>query len=407
VSPAAARIAEVRTLRHPEQPNLLWVELVDSDGVAGLGETFSLADAVESYIHEGAADYLLGEDPRDIVRHWTSLQRQRGRSGTGTEARGASAIDIALWDLLGHRTGLPLYQLLGGRHRPDIRVYNTCGGPNYVRERAVAGRQYTGEFVRDRYDDLWAFKHDPQGLAKDLLDEGITAMKIWPFDDIAVETGGLSITGDQLRAGFEPIARIREAYGERMDIALELHGRWSLPAAVKIVRVADEFDLMWVEDPVRLDNLDALQVVCASTRTPVLVGETLGGRFQYLELLRRTDVSIVMSDPCWTGGVSEIRRIADLTAVYQRGFTPHDCTGPVGLAVGTHAAVYAETGTIQEMVRAFRYGWYGELATGHPRVEQGRIAPAERPGHGITLRHRDVADPPWRVRTSATAGGGA
>ena len=369
----------------------------------GLGETLSLGDSVVAYIHEGASPYLLGQDPSDITRHWSSLHRQRGRSGIGSEARDASAIDIALWDLLSSQLQVPLYQMLGGRSRASIDVYNTCGGPNYVRAPAVAGRQYTGTFEHDRYDDLWAFKNEPEQLAADLLSEGIDAMKIWPFDDIAVETGGLRVSTQQLVQGLEPLRRIREAVGDRMDIALELHRRWSLPAAAAIVRAAEEYAPMWIEDPVRADNLEALAELCRRSGVAILVGETLGSRFAYLDLSQRTGVIIVMSDPVWTGGVTEIRRIADLVAAHQRGFTPHDCTGPVGLVVGTHVSLYVETTIYQEFVRAFRYGWYEDVAVGLPVIDQGSIRPADAAGHGVALI-RDDAAREWAVKTSTNGG---
>jgi L-alanine-DL-glutamate epimerase-like enolase superfamily enzyme len=397
------RLRRITTLQHERWPNLVWVEVEDEDGATGLGETFSLAESVAAYIHEGAAPYLLGQVGADRARHWTTLHRQRGRSGIGSETRGAAALDIALWDLAARRANLPLFEMLGGRSRDQIRVYNTCAGPDYVRAPAVAGRLYTGEFQRDRYDDLWAFKNEPEKLAESLLKQDIRAMKIWPFDEIAVETGGLLIGADQLTQGLEPIRRIRAAVGMQMDVALEMHLRWSIPAAIKIARAAEEFQPMWMEDVIRLDNLTALDQLCTSTTIPILTGESLGGRFAYHDVLERTHVSIIMSDPVWTGGPSEIRRIADLTATYQRAFTPHDCTGPIGLAVGTHVALYAETAIFQEIVRAFLYGWYEEVAEGLPTVERGYIQPARRPGHGVTLRTDGPARDGWHERTSRKA----
>jgi L-alanine-DL-glutamate epimerase-like enolase superfamily enzyme len=290
--------------------------------------------------------------------------------------------------------------MLGGRARDRIRVYNTCGGPDYVRAPAVAGRLYTGDFTHDKYDDLWAFQHQPEKLAESLLAEGIRAMKIWPFDEIAVETEGLSITAAQLAKGLDPIRRIRAATGTAMDVALELHGRWHLSAAIRIARAAEDFQPMWLEDAIRLENLAALDQLCSSTSIPVLTGETLGSRFAYRDVLERTGVSIIMSDPCWTGGVSEIRRIADLTAAFQRAFTPHDCSGPVGLAVGTHVSLYAETAIMQEFVRAFRYGWYEEVADGLPAISDGYVAPAPGPGHGVRLRMNGPGRDGWQQRTS-------
>lgn len=391
-------IVRISTRQNTKYPNLLWVEIEDSAGNVGLGETFSLADSVREYIHEGAAPYLLGKASGDIIGHWTALFRQRGRSGIGSETRGAAAADIALWDLLGHRTGLPLWQLLGGRSREAIRVYNTCGGPNYVRSAAVAGIQYTGDYIGDEYDDLWGFQNEPERVAESLLSQGIKAMKIWPLDDVSVTNQGLYISAAEMREGLAPLRRIKEAFGDEMQVALEMHARWSLPAAVKIAKAAAEYDPMWIEDPVRLDNLRAIDEVCQAVDVPVLVGETQGARFAYREILERTGVSIIMSDPVWTGGVTEIRRIADLTATFQRGFTPHDCTGPIGLAAGTHVALYAETGIYQEFVRSFYHGWYAEITDGLPEITDGYIRARDLPGHGITLKPDVLSGPEWSVR---------
>jgi galactonate dehydratase len=393
-------IVRVTTLRHEAWPNLVWVEIEDSDANVGLGETFSLAEAVVGYIHEGVAPYLLGEIASDRSRHWQTLYRHRGRGGIGTEARGASAIDIALWDLAGRRAGQPLYEMLGGRSRHKIRAYNTCAGPNYVKGPAVAGRLYTGDFAGDQFDDLQAFKERPEELAESLLNMGISAMKIWPLDEIAESTQGLHISPAQMREGIEPIRRIKAAFGEQMDIALELHLRWHLRPALEIARATEEFGLMWIEDAFRVEDLDSLDRLCRATSTPILTGEQLGGRWSYKEVLQRTGVGIIMSDPVWTGGVSEIRKVADLTAAFQRSFTPHDCTGPVGLAVGTHVSLYAETAIYQELVRAFRYGWYERVADGLPVVTDGFIAPpGDRPGHGVTLK-RSASDQGWTERTA-------
>jgi galactonate dehydratase len=394
-------IARITTIQIESRPNLVWVEIETQDGLIGVGETFSLADAVAAYIHEGVAPYLIGEDASAIQRHWTALFRQRGRSGIGVETRGASAIDIALWDILGKRTGLPLYQLLGGASRDQVRVYNTCGGPDYVREPAVPGRLYTGVIESARgFEDLWAFQHAPEELAADLLAMGITGMKIWPFDEIAQETGGHYITDEQLTRGLGSLARIRESLGLRIDVALEMHGSWNPAPAVKIAKAVEQYQPMWIEDPIRLDNIGALSEFCRSTSVPILVGETLGSRFPYREILERTEVAIVMTDPCWVGGITEARRVADLASLYQKPFTPHDCAGPVNLAVDAHLSAHADTAFIQEVVRAFYYGWYAEVAEGLPELAGGMMEAATRPGHGVTLKAEIVETPGARVRTS-------
>jgi len=129
------RVVGVETIRLGEFPNLLFVEIATDEGIVGLGETFFGARAVEAYIHESAAPQLLGQDPLAIEAHSAALGGYVGYGSTGAEQRGASAVDIALWDILGQAAGQPLYQLLGGATRDRVPIYNTCAGYRYVRER--------------------------------------------------------------------------------------------------------------------------------------------------------------------------------------------------------------------------------------------------------------------------------
>jgi L-alanine-DL-glutamate epimerase-like enolase superfamily enzyme len=384
---SATSIIRISTITPRRFPNLIFVEIETADGLVGLGETFFGAAAVAAYVHETAGPYLLGQDARDIPRHWGALYRYWGRSGIGAEARGASAIDIALWDLAGKRTGLPLYQLLGGAARDDIQAYNTCAGPEYGRSRGVPGDKLFGTAVRGRqFEDLWSFQHEPEALADSLLAMGFRGMKIWPFDEIADETGGTWIGPHQMDQGLEPFRRIRDACGRQIEVALELHGRWSLPAAMKIARAVDPYEPMWIEDPVRMDNIDILRDFVRSTRIPTVASENLGSPFPFRDLLERAGVGIIMADPSWVGGVTAARKVADLAALYLRPFTPHDCSGPVTLAVGVHLCLHAENALAQEMVRAYYYGWYEELVVGQPAFAAGRLRPADAPGHGVAIR---------------------
>ncbi len=395
-------IARVSTLVADRYPNLVFVEIETADGLIGLGETYFGAQAVTGYIHETAAPYLLGQDARDIPRHWAALYRYWGRSGIGAEARGASAIDIALWDLAGKRRGQPMWESLGGAARPDIAAYNTCGGPEYGRAQAVPGDRLFGKVTPGRqYEDLRAFQHEPEALADSLLEMGFRVMKIWPFDELAVETGGTWIHPRDIDKGLEPLRRIRDSHGDRIEVALELHGRWSLPAAVQIARAAEAYRPMWIEDPIPMDNIDVLAEFVRSTTIPTVASENLGSPFPYRELLEKAGVGIIMTDPSWVGGVTVARKVADFAAIYLRPFMPHDCTGPVTLAVGVHLCVHAENALLQEMVRAYYFGWYEEIVEGMPAFEAGRLRPQDRPGHGAALRDGFRSADDVRVRSSS------
>jgi L-alanine-DL-glutamate epimerase-like enolase superfamily enzyme len=380
-------IAAVETLRLEEFPNILWVILEDAEGNRGLGETFFGARAVEAYIHESVAPKLAGREisgPEELRRR---LKAHVGHQGSGVETRGNSAIDIALWDLWGRRTGAPLWQLMGGRNRDRIRAYNTCAGYRYVR--AVSG-QHSSNWglgaAEGPYEDLEAFLADAGALAESLLAEGFTGMKIWPFDRYAEASHGMAITPDQLAEGCEPFRKIRAAVGDRIQIMLELHGEWSAPAAVEIARAVAPYNVAWIEDPIPMSNFGVLADLRARVPMKVTASETVAGRRQFLAMIEARAVDVVMLDLSWCGGVTEAKAIAAIAEAAELPVAPHDCTGPVVWAASCHLSLHAPNALIQECVRAFFTGWYRELASGLPVVEAGTVRPAGGPGHGVTLK---------------------
>ena len=387
------KVTAVETLSTPAYPNVLWVLVHTDDGLSGLGETFFGPEAVAEHIHRAVAPYLLGEDPRAIERHHSVLGVRVSHRSTGVEARGLSAVDIALWDLYGQSIGLPLFMCLGGPVRDRIRLYNTCAGPGYYTHTpATAGTAFSAAWglsePQGLYDDLSAWHRDGQagGLAQSLLEMGITGMKIWPFDEFADETDGQYITQAQLERGLRPFRQIREAVGDRMEIAVELHSRWSLPAAIRIAGALEEIHPLWYEDPIRMDDPDDLAAFARSTNVPTAASETLAGRYAFRKLLERNAVGVVIFDPGWIGGISEARRVVALAETYHRPVAPHDCTGPVVFTVGSHLCAASPNAMLQEGVRAYYLGWYGEVLTELPAVVDGHVTPPNGAGLGAALR---------------------
>jgi L-alanine-DL-glutamate epimerase-like enolase superfamily enzyme len=382
------RVTGIRTLRLGEFPNLLWLLVETDEGLTGLGETFFGAQAVEAYVHESIAPYLLGQDPLRIDAHARALYGYVGYRSSGVEMRGNSALDIALWDLLGKAAGMPVYQLLGGASRERIRVYNTCAGYRYVRARpkqAVDNWGLPGELSEGPYEDLDAFLHRADELALSLLEQNITAMKIWPFDPYAEATGGQDISLSDLDRALEPFRKIRDAVGDRMEIMVEFHSLWNLPAARRIAEALDPFRPYWYEDPLKGDNMDALAAFARETRVPVTISETLATRWSFREAFAAGAAGIAMLDLSWCGGISEAKKIAAMAEAHQLPVAPHDCTGPVVLTASTHLSINLPNAFIQETVRAFYTGWYRELLTVLPDVADGTIAPPPGPGLGTEL----------------------
>jgi galactonate dehydratase len=386
------KIVAIETIQLGEFPNTLHVQVHSDDGVIGLGETRNGVSCVAAWIHESAAPYLLGENPLAIEKHWRWLNPMLGFNSTGAECRGRSALDIALWDILGQVSGQPLFQLLGGKVRDRVRLYNTCAGPAYTRKISRVGRILTDNWNvaqggnANPYEDLDGFLHRPAELARSLLDQGITLMKIWPFDPFAEESDGHHISIPDLKRGLEPFRKIREAVGDDMEIMVEMHSLWDLPNAIKIATALEEYRPYWFEDPVRMDNLGALAEFSGRFRIPTAAGETLGTRWSFREVLERRAVGVILFDPCYAGGISECRKIAAMAESYQLPVAMHDCVGPVNFIVNTHLSVHFPNAVIQEFARAFYYGWYQDLVTAIPGVESGFVCPLNGPGLGARLR---------------------
>ncbi len=392
------KITSIETLRLDSRPNQLWVEIGTDEGLTGLGETFWGAESVAAYIRQVAAPYLLGKDPLAIEGHARALRPRHGFRSNGAELRGNSAIDIALWDLMGKAHGAPLYTCLGGASRDDIAVYNTCAGYNYLKPAVRLAQSRSADWgaaaqAEGPYDDLQAFLNTPEKLAENLIEEGYAAMKIWPFDRAAEKTGGQSIDRDDLEAGVDIVRRIRSAVGDRIGIMMECHSLWNVPTAKRIAQRLEPFDLEWLEDMIRPDDIGGLAELAASTRTPICASEVMGTRHNYRDLLEARAASIVMIDATWCGGPTEARKIAAMADTYGRPVTLHDCTGPVSLACGVHLSLHAPNAILQEMTRAYYTGWYPEVVDGLPVFDKGRIRATDAPGHGLALSDAVRRDP--------------
>jgi galactonate dehydratase len=376
------KITTLETLRTEEFSNVLWVRVHTDAGLIGLGETFYGAEAVEAHIHDTLSERLLGRDPLRIeFLNKEMLNLPVAQSSTGAEQRAASAIDIALWDVFGKFCGQPVHQLLGGLCADKVRVYNTCAGYRYVRTQNIRPVDTWNLSEQEGpYEDLSAFMNQADVLAESLLEQGITAMKIWPFDPAAQETGGLYITPEQMKTAIRPFEKIREKVGDRIEIMVEFHSLWNLPTAKKIAKALEPYAPTWFEDPIRANSPQALAEYARSTDVWVCASETLGSRWPFKELLERDATHVAMVDLCWTGGLTEGRKIAALAETWHRPSAPHDCTGPVGFAAAVHASFSQPNTLIQESVRAFYTGWYRELVTAVPKIENGFVYPMEGTG---------------------------
>lgn len=383
-------------------PGLMFLNIYTDDGLVGHGESYYVPGAMEAYIHDFASQLLLGADEGDIERLWRALYDLAARFGArGTELRAISAIDLALWDIAGKRAGQPVYRLLGGAMRDRIAVYNTCGGPTYGRGKFPAHGLTRGDGAME---DLQGFLERPGELAEELLEFGFRAMKIWPFDRVAQRDGGVKIDAAGLAWGMEPLEQIRAAVGDRIDVMVEGHGYWSLPAATKIARAMEPFAPAWIEDFLLAHRPAALRRLRESTSIPLSVSEYLMTRWEYLPMLEEEAADLVMIDPTWAGGITESKKIATMADTFGLPVTMHDCTGPFTMLAGMHLAANAPNAMYQEMVRAYTNHVYPQWVDFKPEVGDGTIALPTGVGLGATLAPDLAERPGYHARRTDYAG---
>jgi galactonate dehydratase len=393
------KITRLETIWIDEQPNTTWLRIHTDDGLIGLGETFYVPRAVSAMIHDVFAPLLLGDNPLDIERLWHNMMGTVNFFGfAGSEMRAISAVDVALWDILGQHTGQPIYTLLGGRSRERIMIYNTC-----------VSHGTHQDFHR------WREKEQTGELAVELLQSGIKAMKIWPFDQFGVSIGGPVgrragveavgpvthfISKEQIKKGISYVADIRKAVGDKMEIAIEGHARWNLTEAVKIARALEPYDVMWLEEIIPPDNPESYARLKHETTIPLCVSERLFTRFGFRAVVEQNAADIIMPDMAWTGGISETRKICSLADTYYLPITSHDTIGPVALWSAAHLMLHIPNAMIMETVRAYYDGWYQDVMTDVIPISDGMLSLPEKPGLGTALREEVLQRPDVHIEVS-------
>ena len=405
------KITAIETIHNKTFSNLVWVKIHTDEGLIGLGETFRNPNAIISYIHESCAPYLLGKDPLRINEHadnllnWTA-NRYIGYPTRSVEYRGNSAIDIALWDLKAKSSNLKLVDILGGPCRDKIPIYNTCAASGYNWNANSSSRlvsELKSNQNKESYDDLELQSKNPGYLAQSLLDEGIKAMKIWPFDEFAFKTKGQMISSEDLNKGISRIKKIRDAVGSKIDIMLEYHSLWQLAPALKIAKLVDEFDVFWHEDPINMAHLKDLAEYNQNTIAPVAGSEALGTALWYRDALSLGAIDYMHYDLAWVGGITEAIKISGIAHANNRMMCPHDCTGPVVWIANLHISLAYPNAMILESVRSFYNGFYKILVDNLPEIQNGFALPMNGIGLGVDLNDSilDSQDTSKRITTTS------
>jgi L-alanine-DL-glutamate epimerase-like enolase superfamily enzyme len=391
-------------------PGLMLLRIHTDAGVIGCGDTYYIPTAVAAVIHDWMARRLVGEDALAIESHWRFLYERAANFGVrGAELRAISAIDVALWDILGQVCKQPIYRLLGGPVRDRIPVYNSCGNPSYGP--APAGQRKGGGWPGyghigepGKLQDSYNLFHHPVELAQELLEEGYMAMKVWPFDAAAHRHGGMRISMADLNEAVNPLRKIREKVGDKLELLVDGHGFFMLPAALRIADALRDIQPLWLEDILKTDNIDTIADFRKQSRMSISVSEMLLTRPDFASLLQQHGADYVMIDPTWAGGISETVRIAHMAQGHNIPVTMHDCTGPLTLFAGLHVNAAVPGCCFQETVRAQIRTAYQYIIDTNIKIDSGYAHLPEGPGLGARL-NPDLFDPTREgVRSTGNVG---
>jgi galactonate dehydratase len=278
----------------------------------------------------------------------------------------ANAIEVACWDILGQALGAPLWQLLGGRQRPRLRVYANGWyqgprDPGFLAEAATRVKEmgYT------------ALKFDPFGAA-------------YRFLDSAEERLSLAL-----------VRAVRETVGDDVDLLIEGHDRFSVTTAIRIGRRLADVNPMWFETPVMSTDIAATVEVARAIDVPVAVGERYKSLNQFLDLMAHRAVDIVQPEPVNIGGITGSLKAAAIAEAGEAFVAFHQAKSPLGTAINAHLHSSIPNFLIQECFDDFLVPWAHEILHGVPRVRDGYLVPPDAPGIGITLDEDEVARHPY------------
>ena len=354
-------------VRAPSRRTLVFVQVDTDEGLTGWGEVTTYPGpvanrSVAAFINE-IGDWLRGENPDHIEAIWHKIFRGLTYVGTrGATTAAISAIDIALWDIRGKVLGQPIYKLLGGPVRDSIALY--CHPYNATSPEGIVAA--AKEIVAAGFD---AFKMDPMLHNLHVGNAGYLDGEI----DANVEAKALDI-----------LAAAREEVGPAFEILIDAHGLYNVPAAVRLANKMAEYDIHWFEEPVPPESWKALKQVKEQVSVAICTGERLHTRWEFVPIFENNLADFVMPDVTWTGGISELKKIATMAEAYYIPISPHDASGPINVMAGAQVMMTVPNFYKLEVTR-YDFSMYNLLIDAPLDVREGRLFVPDRPGLGVEL----------------------
>ncbi len=341
--------------------------LTDSPGLYGVGE--ATLEYREMTVVQACRDLegdLKGKDPRNIEALWHDCYRDAYWRGGPVLMSAISAIDMALWDILGKDLGAPVYQLLGGVVRDRVPCYAN------------------GWFAGSKTPEEFALRAD------EAVRDGFHALKWDPFG-----AAYRSLTARQFRESLQCVERVYEAVQGRADIIIEGHGRFDLPTALRLAHALEDFGILWFEEPIIPDSLEAVAELKTRVRVPLAFGERLYNRWQFRSLLEQRVADYIQPDVSHAGGITEIKKIAAMAETHYIPICPHNPSGPVANAATLQLAASLPSFYLLETMSS-DVPWRSEVCREDVTLQDGFMNIPAGPGLGVDICEDAIAKHPFQ-----------
>jgi len=361
------------------------VQVITDEGIVGVGEAAIAygtgATAAAGMVKDLAEAHLLGRDPARIEAIWSEMYDHTfwAKGGGPIVFAGISAIEQALWDIKGQRLGVPVYELLGGKIREDVRVY--ANGWSF---RCVT----PDDFARE---------------AEKVVADGYTALKLYPLASAELDEYGhirhishRAADPDVIRRAVQRVDAVRAAVGPGVDLMLDMSGELTTDAIIRLGREVAGPDILFLEEPVDPFDVDALKQVRERVPLPIATGERIYTRYGFRRILELRAADVLQPDVGNTGGIMETKKIAAMAEAYNMRIQPHNCASPVSTAAALQVDACISNFLIQEL-HPYRLPEHFALVDRAPEldVRSGRVRIPDRPGLGVMLAEARVRPFLW------------
>ena len=347
----------------------LFIKLLTDEGLIGLGErpTGHAADlrAQIQLLETMCEEFVVGQSPFDVEKLWQRIYGTRHdyRHPSLFATPAISAIEMALWDLIGKATGQPIYNLLGGQYHDKLRAYAYMPA-----------------------EGIWENPEKAGEVAAKLVEEGNTACKIDPFMPLFPLPRDIPLK--DLKHAARIFRAIRDAVGDELEIGIGTHGQFSTSGAIRAAKVLEEFNPFWFEEPVPPENVDEMARVARQTSIPIATGERLVTKYEFAQVLNKQAAGIIQLDVGQCGGILESKKIAGMAEAHFAMIAPHMYVGPIAAA----AAVHVDTSSPNFLIQEYNGdSLHNDIFVDPIRFHQGFITPPTAPGLGVELNEEMVA----------------